>query len=854
MGLAILPAIAGAQTNLGSVNVGNTTTVAVTVTFQSPGTLGGIAVLTKGVAGLDFTDAGGDTCTVGTTYGEGQACTVNVTFKPRFPGPRYGAIELFTGSDVPLATNYVQGTGIGPQAVFANETSGTALPSAQSESNVAFKGMAVDESGNFFFIPPSSGSSGEVDELLAAGGYKTWKAVASGFSYPEGLAMDGSGSLFVTVASGVQKILALGGYSTVITLPISGLEEDPGAIAVDGNGNIFVVDSLNRAIKEISAASGYTTVETLATGFEAPPWLTVDGSGNIYVADSENGAIKKIVAVNGSIPSSPTIVTLASGLFSPWGVAVDASGNVFFTDQQGEIDGYNRAREILAVDGNIPSSPTILTLAYGGYGSGPLALEGNGNILFGSVSNVDAELFSLDYADPPALNFAPTDVGSTSSSQKVVVTNNGNGPLTFPVLTTGDNPRISSDFVWSSSSNCGRTSSSSSTAFTLAKSGRCSMIFEFEPQAGGTIEGSAVITDDSLNVAGTTQMIPLSGTGVDIPQASLSATSLSFGSVAVGAASTSQSVTLTNTGTSPLAISSIAVTAANASSFKSTNTCGTTLAVGASCTIQGEFAPLATGALTAAVTITDNASNSPQSIALNGIGITGSVTLSAYSLYFGSLSLGYSSPSQYVALTNSGSAALSITSILVTGTNASSFVFANSCKTSLAVGANCSIHGHFAPTAAGALVAAITITDSATTSPQAITLSGTGVPLPVTLSATSLSYGSVTLGEATGSQSVTVTNSGTSALSLTSIALTGTDASSFVFANSCGTSLAVGASCAIHGYFAPTTAGVLTATVSITDSATTSPQTISLSGTGQTAPVTLSAASLSWERRAHRKL
>jgi hypothetical protein len=77
-------------------------------------------------------------------------------------------------------------------------------------------------------------------------------------------------------------------------------------------------------------------------------------------------------------------------------------------------------------------------------------------------------------------------------------------------------------------------------------------------------------------------------------------------------------------------------------------------------------------------------------------------------------------------MTNTGNGALSISSIAVTGVDASSFGFANNCGTSLAPGASCSIHGHFAPTVTGALTAAITITDSASGSPQSIALSGTG--------------------------------------------------------------------------------------------------------------------------------
>jgi hypothetical protein len=209
------------------------------------------------------------------------------------------------------------------------------------------------------------------------------------------------------------------------------------------------------------------------------------------------------------------------------------------------------------------------------------------------------------------------------------------------------------------------------------------------------------------------------------------------------------------------------------------------------------------------------------------------VSLSASSLSFGSRQVGSTSASQSVTLTNTGTGSLTITSIAVTGPDASSFGFANSCGTSVAAGANCTIHGHFTPAAQGALTAVVTITDNATNSPQSISLSGTGVAPPaVSLSASSLSFGSQHVGSTSASQSVTLTNTGVGPLTITSIVVTGADASSFVFANSCGTSVAAGASCTIHGHFTPAATGALTATITITDNASGSPQSIALSGIG----------------------
>jgi hypothetical protein len=365
--------------------------------------------------------------------------------------------------------------------------------------------------------------------------------------------------------------------------------------------------------------------------------------------------------------------------------------------------------------------------------------------------------------------------------------------------------------------------------------------FVYDPPPGtGLIAGSQTLSvtftpTDTTDYALSTASVTL--TVNPEPYVTLSAISLAFGNQSVGIASASQSVTMSNTGGSALSISSIAITGLSASSFVFANNCGTSLAAGASCTIHGHFAPTAAGAATASITITDSASTSPQTIALSGTGVEhgAPVTLSATSLSFPATNVGSASGSQSVTMSNTGTAAVSITSVAVTGANASSFVFANTCGTSLAVGASCTIHGHFAPTAAGALKAAITITDSAAGSPQSIALSGTGVAPagPVTLSATSLSFPATTVGTSSASQSVTMTNTGTASLTISSITVTGADASSFVFANSCGTSLAVGASCTIHGHFAPTTTGALTAAVTITDSAAGLPQSIALSGTGQ---------------------
>jgi len=104
------------------------------------------------------------------------------------------------------------------------------------------------------------------------------------------------------------------------------------------------------------------------------------------------------------------------------------------------------------------------------------------------------------------------------------------------------------------------------------------------------------------------------------PVVSLSPTSLTFSQQNVGSTSAAQTVTLSNTGNASLSISSIAIGGTNSGDFAQTKNCGSSVGVGANCTISVTFAPSATGSRSASLTITDNASGSPQTVSLTGTG------------------------------------------------------------------------------------------------------------------------------------------------------------------------------------------------------------------------------------------
>jgi hypothetical protein len=211
------------------------------------------------------------------------------------------------------------------------------------------------------------------------------------------------------------------------------------------------------------------------------------------------------------------------------------------------------------------------------------------------------------------------------------------------------------------------------------------------------------------------------------------------------------------------------------------------------------------------------------------------------SLAFGQEPEGSTSAFLSTLLSNTGNAVLSISSIAVTGTNAGDFAQTNDCLSSLAPGANCSFNVTFTPTAAGSRSASLAITDNAGGSPQTVSLTGTGVApaSTVNLSPSSLTFGQVGVGLTSVAQSVTLSNTGTGVLSISSITIGNVNppyGTPFAQTNNCGSSVAAGANCTISVTSTPPETGLYSASLLITDNAYASPQTVGLSGTGVTPP------------------
>ena len=350
-----------------------------TVTFAFPAstTVASVSVVTQGQAGYDFVDAGTGNCAA-TTYLINTTCTVDVKFAPKTPGSRAGAVVLVDGSGN-VAEAFLSGTATGPEVVF-NPNKGSSLLSTLASPGVPQK-MAVDAKGNIFV---ADSNLGRLWEIPVGGG--TPVQIATAFSgAPYGMAIDGAGNLFVGNTNGntVDEILAPA-YTTVNVLPpVFG--GSPAGLAVDASGNLYVAESTGGGsplVEVATAASGYTTVNTLSSSLPNPFGIAVDWHGNIFVADRQAGSITEL-------SSTGSVVGTYGSFSQPVDVAVDAADNIYVADNTGGV-----ITELTKAS----NYATPITLATTANEPAGVALDNNGNVYY-STNASDNSIYAIDQAD-----------------------------------------------------------------------------------------------------------------------------------------------------------------------------------------------------------------------------------------------------------------------------------------------------------------------------------------------------------------------------------------------------------------------------------------------------------------------
>jgi phospholipase C len=309
----------------------------------------------------------------------------------------------------------------------------------------------------------------------------------------------------------------------------------------------------------------------------------------------------------------------------------------------------------------------------------------------------------------------------------------------------------------------------------------------------------------------------------------VSTTGVAFLPQVVGQPSPAKVVTLSNFSNTQLNITSINL---SGSAFSDTTTCGSSVSLAGYCTVAVTFTPGSPGPATGTLTFTDSDPTSPQVVNLSGVGTN--VSLSPNLLSFGTKTVGVATKPKVATLKNSGTTALSISGLAVTG----DYTENGTCKNGLAPGASCTVGATFTPTASGTRYGSITISDGDPASPQVLNLTGVGTD--VSLAPAKLVFQNQQVGTTSPPQTVTLTNLGSSQLNVSNILFLGSIGQiiqyDFSQTNTCLGNLSPGASCTISVTFTPVAVGKVGGALSVTDSEADSPQSVTLTGSGVAAP------------------
>ncbi|GAA1772369.1 hypothetical protein GCM10009712_20490 [Pseudarthrobacter sulfonivorans] len=300
-----------------------------------------------------------------------------------------------------------------------------------------------------------------------------------------------------------------------------------------------------------------------------------------------------------------------------------------------------------------------------------------------------------------------------------------------------------------------------------------------------------------------------------------------------------QTLTVRNTGSSPLHISSI-VTSSDWALEQPIDQ--KEILPAGSLDVGVVFRPGTDGPLTGVLLIDSNAPGPSVSVPLEGTGKAAPIaSLSPPAVAFGPQVVGTHGISRKVHILNNGAAELHVAAVSLFGPNAGDYqVIADSCTGgAVSPEGTCVIDVQFTPSATGNRGADLEIIDDAGGSPRTVSLTGTGAVAPILVANPSAQqFGPEPLLDSSERQGLVVTNQGTDPLTITGVGLTGTAAADFSVAGHCmGTTLSPGAACALEVIFRPTVIGGREAEIVIT-AAPAPPVTVGLAGTGVGAAAT----------------
>jgi hypothetical protein len=369
--------------------------------------------------------------------------------------------------------------------------------------------------------------------------------------------------------------------------------------------------------------------------------------------------------------------------------------------------------------------------------------------------------------------YANTVISSPAITQNIVLTNSGTANLQLSAITLSG----AASSAFSVQNNAGNCTASS----TIAPTSSCTITVAFAPTSVATFSGQLVVTSNAVNAANGNISFSLQGTGTAIPAAiiGISSTAVAFGNQTIGGTSGAQFVTVQNTGNAGANLSSITISGSNTFSIVNAAACPATLGATSSCTLQLVFKPTAAGPQTANLVVSSNASGSPHQVPISGTGVslpTPSPTISQNAPYtFTATTVGQTSVMLNVTVGNTGTAAFTINQVSVTGTSPGDFTLGGTCTVTKVIssGAPCAMTVTFAPTAAGARAARVSVTTDSNTV-LGFDVAGNANAIAVAsaqLTPATLDFSNVTVGSASAVQRATLKNTGNQALTVNTLSV-----------------------------------------------------------------------------------
>ena len=531
----------------------------VTITLPSGGSINSISVYTGGVLNQDFSLADAGNCTTSVPFTAGQSCTLHVTFTPKYPGQRQGAVVLRDAGNAVLGSGSISETGSGSLGVFT-------------------PGVITTVAGNSSWLYRGDGGP----------------ATASSIFLPYGVAVDAVGNLFIADSSNnrIRRVdVSTGNISTYAGNGNSGPFGDggpatsaslstPTSITLDAAGNVYFADSGNNAIRRVDSTTGIisTVAGTLGTSgnfgdgglatharLNSPNGIALDGMGKLYVADTANNAVRVVDLNAGTIAlfagsyvqnysgdGGPAITAM---LNSPWGVTVAPTGELYIADQ------YNHCIRKVALDLTI--STVVGNHNQGSTGDGGPAMAAELNEPASIAIDAAGNLYIADSGN--------NAVRKVSSTTGFITTAVGNGLESF----SGDGGPADQAGLYG--------------PYTLALDG----------------PGNLYIADLFHN---------------RIRMVASNADTLTYPDMRVMRTSAAKTQILENDGNTPLTIASIqAISNATVDPVTTTCAAGQQIAVNATCVLGARFSPLVTGNnVTGSIAIQTDAANTPDTLTLEG--------------------------------------------------------------------------------------------------------------------------------------------------------------------------------------------------------------------------------------------